>query len=130
MKRASPAATWMLASIAVFGLSMAAGSAEQTVTAQSTSKMESILGREVSTLREGDGGRIIDILVDRDGQLRAAVVEFGGFLGIGTRKIAVDRSAFRFEGPSIMVDVSRAQLRAAPEYKPNELPFVVRAAAE
>ena len=58
--------------------------------------------------------------------MRAAVVEFGGFLGIGTRKIAVDWSAFRFTGPSVMVDVSRDQLRAAPEYKEKEAPFVVK----
>jgi hypothetical protein len=39
---------------------------------------------------EGDSGRIIDLLSDRNGKLKAAVVEMGGFLGIGTRKIAID----------------------------------------
>ena len=48
--------------------------------------------------RGGGAGRIIDLLADRSGQVRAAVIEFGGFLGIGTRKIAVDWSALRFEG--------------------------------
>lgn len=89
--------------------------------------LESILGKDVSTLREGDSGRVIDVLIDGHGRVRAAVVEFGGFLGIGTRKIAVDWAAFRFAGKSIWVDVTRDQLRAAEEYKTNEPPVIVQA---
>lgn len=93
-------------------------------------KLESLLGREVRT-RDEDPGRIIDILADRDGQVRAAVVELGGFLGIGTRKIAVDWSALRFDSPdkrqSVVLDMTRDQLRSAPEYKPSEPVFVRRA---
>jgi hypothetical protein len=37
-----------------------------------------------------DMGRIVDVIVDRSGQVRAAVIDFGGFLGVGSRKIAVD----------------------------------------
>jgi hypothetical protein len=100
--------------------------AEGTPLAEPPAKLESILGKDVKTLREGDGGRVIDLLVDDRGQVRAAVVEFGGFLGIGTRKLAVDWSAFRFAWPSGMVDVSRDQLRATPEYKEKEAPFVAK----
>ena len=89
--------------------------------------LESILGKDVATLRDGDGGRVIDVLIDGHGRVRAAVVEFGGFLGIGTRKIAVDWAAFRFAGKSIWVDVTRDQLRAAVEYKTNEPPVIVQA---
>lgn len=88
-------------------------------------KLESILGRDVKTLREGDGGRVIDLLVDARGEVRAAVVEFGGFLGIGTRKIVVEWSAFQFAGDQITVAVSRDQLKAAPEYKAGAAPMVV-----
>jgi hypothetical protein len=53
-----------------------------------------------------------------------------GFLGIGTRKIAVEWSALRFELPGdrgvITVDVTRDQLRAAPEYKPSDSAVVRR----
>lgn len=83
-------------------------------------KLESLLGREVKT-RDDDPGRIIDILVDRDGSVRAAVVELGGFLGIGTRKIAVEWSMLRFEAgpkqPILVLDMTRDQLRSAPEYR-------------
>lgn len=93
-------------------------------------RLESVLGREVRTRVEDDGGRIIDLLADRNGRVQAAVIEFGGFLGIGTRKIAVEWSALRFELPGdrgmITVDVTREQLRAAPEYKPSDSAVVRR----
>jgi len=93
-------------------------------------KLESVLGRDVTTTPEGDAGRIIDLLVDRDGSVRAAVVEFGGFLGIGTRKIAIEWQAFRFSGRAIAVEVSREQVRTAPEYKSRDIPPVVKATSE
>jgi hypothetical protein len=94
--------------------------------------LETILGREVRTTEaERDVGRIIDVLADHDGQVRAVVIEFGGFLGIGTRKIAVEWSALHYDGsggrPSWLVDVSRDQLRAAPEYKATAPAVVPRA---
>ena len=93
--------------------------------------LESVLGREIRTRIEEDVGRIVDLLADRNGQVQAAIIEFGGFMGIGTRKIAVEWPALRFEGegkqPQIILEMSRDQLRKAPEYKPNE-PSVVRKA--
>jgi hypothetical protein len=118
--------------LAAAQMSAAAWAADVHATRPLTSTsagLESVLGKDVATLREGDGGRVIDLLIDRDGNIRAAVVEFGGFLGIGTRKIAVDWTAFRFAGKSIFVDVTRDQLRAAAEYKVNEPPFVVQVAS-
>jgi hypothetical protein len=86
-------------------------------------RLMSILGREVVN-REGDGGRIIDVLVDADGRSGAVVVEFGGFMGIGSRKVAVHWSALRFvrEGDrtAVIVDVTRDQIRDATEYKQGE----------
>jgi hypothetical protein len=96
-------------------------------------QLESVLGREVRSRVEEDGGRIIDLLADRHGRVQAAVIEFGGFLGIGTRKIAVEWSALRFESdgkqPVVIVELTRDQLRVAPEYKPSE-PAVVRRASD
>ena len=106
------------------------------VEAQSATRrhsLESVLGREVRTRVEEDVGRIIDLLADRYGHVQAAVIEFGGFLGIGTRKIAVEWSALRFEQdgrkPVVIVELTRDELRVAPEYKPSE-PAIVRRASE
>lgn len=97
-----------------------------------TREFESLLGREVRTRIEGDGGRIIDLLTDREGRLQAAVVELGGFLGIGTRKIAIEWGAFSFDmrdRPLVILELSREQLRIAPEYTARE-PLVVRNAKD
>jgi hypothetical protein len=94
-------------------------------------ELESVLGREIHTKVEDGAGRIIDLLADRNGQVQAAVIEFGGFLGIGTRKIAVEWSALYFEAEGkqlqVILDMTRDELRKAPDYKPNE-PAVVRKA--
>jgi hypothetical protein len=102
-------------------------SAGELQSAADSPALESVLGKEVATLREGDSGRVIDMLIDGHGRVRAAVVEFGGFLGIGTRKVAVEWAAFRFTSRSIWVDVTREQLRTAAEYKASEPPFIIQA---
>jgi hypothetical protein len=94
----------------------------------SGTKLQSLLGRELKT-KDENPGRIIDILSDSEGRVRAAVVELGGFLGIGTRRIAVDWSMLRFDSadpkqPRLVLDIVRDQLRSVPEYKPGE-PVVV-----
>ena len=58
--------------------------------------VSSILGKSVRSSAGEDMGRIVDVLVGQDGQIRAAVIDFGGFLGIGTRKMAVDWRALKF----------------------------------
>jgi hypothetical protein len=67
-------------------------------------------------------GRIVDVIVDRAGQVRAAVIDFGGFLGVGSRKIVVDWTALHFgqianKGESITLVLTKDQVKAAPEYK-------------
>jgi len=105
--------------------------AEIRLEATTHNTLESVLGREVRTSTDRDVGRIIDVLVDRNGRVEAVVIEFGGFLGIGTRKIAVDWSAVRFDAGGdksvLPVDVTHDQLRIAPEYRPNEPAVVPRA---
>ena len=62
-------------------------------------EVEGILGREVRSATDENMGRIVDVLVDRSGQVRAAIIDFGGFLGVGSRKIAVDWNALHFPQP-------------------------------
>ena len=81
-----------------------------------------VLGRDVRSLSEQDMGRIVDVIVDREGVVRAAVIDFGGFLGVGSRKIVVDWNALHFgrianKGESITLELTKDQVKAAPEYK-------------
>ena len=96
--------------------------------------VQSVLGREVRSVVDENMGRIVDIIVDRSGQVRAAVIDFGGFLGVGSRKIAVDWSILNFgsgdKSDRVVVDLTRAQVKAAPEYKEGKPVVVVGAAPE
>ena len=89
---------------------------------------ESLLGKQAQNQKGEDMGRIVDVIVDKTGQIRAAVIDFGGFLGVGSRKIAVDwraiRSALSDASDKILVDMPQDQLRTAPVYKEGE-PVVV-----
>lgn len=96
--------------------------------------VQSILGRQVLSSAGEDMGRVIDIVVDRTGQVRAAVIDFGGFLGLGNRKVAIDWGALRFaptgsKSDRITVELTRDQVRAATEYRDGR-PLVVLGAAD
>jgi PRC-barrel domain len=92
-------------------------------------EVEGILGREVRSATDENMGRIVDVLVDRSGQVRAAIIDFGGFLGVGSRKIAVDWTALHFPEPAkpeppIKLELNRDQVNAAPAYEDGK-PVVV-----
>ena len=92
-----------------------------------------VLGRDVRSAADEDMGRIVDVVVDRAGQVRAAVIDFGGFLGVGSRRIVVDWNALRFwrignKSDSISLELTKEQVRAAPEYK-EDAPIVVLGAS-
>jgi hypothetical protein len=92
-----------------------------------------VLGRDVRSAADEDMGRIVDVIVDRGATARAAVIDFGGFLGVGSRKIAVDWGALHFGGiasksDSITLELTKDQVTAAPEYKEDK-PIVVLGAA-
>ncbi|MGU3538765.1 PRC-barrel domain-containing protein [Methylobacterium sp. A54F] len=93
-----------------------------------TQDYESLLGKGVRGLNGDELGRVIDIIIDKDGRPRAAIIDFGGFLGVGSRKIAVDWRALRFTTDGkpgrLVLQLSRNQVRVSPEYKPGE-PIVV-----
>src|SRR5262249_25041789 len=86
----------------------------------------------VRSSADEDMGRIVDIIVSRDSQVHAAIIDFGGVLGIGTRKIAVDWRVLNFapagEPPrSITPHLPPHQVPPAPEYKRGEPVVVVGA---
>src|SRR5690349_6349277 len=93
------------------------GTAEPpSVTVLNTHEVEGILGRQVLGAADENMGRIVDVIVDRSGRVRAAIIDFGGFLGVGSRKIAVEWNALHFPPPGqanakITLDLTRDQVK-------------------
>ena len=85
-----------------------------------------LLGKKVHDAAGEDMGMVVDVLVDGDGEPRAAVIDFGGFLGVGSRKIAVDWRLLQLKqidaAASVLLTLTRAEVQAAPEYKPSSNP--------
>jgi PRC-barrel domain protein len=106
---------------------------EPTVTVLDHQEVQGILGREVRSGANEKMGRIVDVIVDRSGEVRAAIIDFGGFLGVGSRKIAVAWNALRFLPDAknverIGLELTRDQVQGAPEYKEDK-PVVVLGAS-
>jgi len=100
-----------------------------SVTVLGKREVQGILGREVRSTADENMGRIVDVLVDSSGSTRAAIIDFGGFLGVGSRKIAVAWTALHFVPAAekrygIVLELTRDQVNAAPEYKEGR-PVVV-----
>jgi hypothetical protein len=89
---------------------------------------QTLLGLPVQTAKGEDLGHVVDVVVDRGGGLLAAIVDFGGFLGVGSRKIAVDWRILHLPKTGgltkLIADLPLDQLRNAPVYKPGE-PIVI-----
>ena len=103
-----------------------------SVTVLGSKQAEGILGKEVRSSADENMGRIVDVVVDRTGQVRAAVIDFGGFLGVGSRKIAVDWGVLNFAPTQkrdvVTIELTRDQVKTAPEYKDKRAVIVLGAA--
>jgi PRC-barrel domain len=104
-----------------------------SVTVIGAREAHGVLGRDVRSPVDEDMGHIVDVIVDRAGVVRAAVIDFGGFLGVGSRRIVVDWNALHFgrvadKSDSITLELTKEQVNAAPEYKEDK-PIVVLGAA-
>ncbi|SDS66921.1 PRC-barrel domain-containing protein [Bradyrhizobium canariense] len=104
-----------------------------SVTILGAKEAHGVLGRDVRSAANEDMGHIVDVIVDRTGTVRAAVIDFGGFLGVGSRKIVVDWNALRFgrvsdKSDAVTLELTKDQVKAAPEYK-EDTPIVVLGAS-
>lgn len=109
----------------------AEASADAAVTAPAFDSFEQVATADISadelngTAVYGAGdeeiGSIGDIILSEDGAVQAVIVDFGGFLGIGTKPVAVgfdNLSFLRDENGALVLRTSLTaeQLEAAPEY--------------
>ena len=85
-----------------------------------------LLGTKVFGPKGEDMGMIADVIVDETGHPRALIIDFGGFLGVGSRKVGIDWRLVHFRPENrdapVLLRLSRAEVEAAPIYDPNIQP--------
>ncbi|HEV3249235.1 MAG TPA: PRC-barrel domain-containing protein [Beijerinckiaceae bacterium] len=100
------------------------GAAKTPTIVLDSQDVQGILGKEALSRTGEKMGQIVDVIVDRTGGIRAAIIDFGGFLGVGSRKIAVDWRAVHFVSGGktirIILDLTREDVVGSHEYKPAD----------
>jgi hypothetical protein len=82
-----------------------------------SSLAEATVGAPVLDASGQTVGSLEDIVVVGEGSELAAVVKYGGFLGIGNRTVAVPSEQVSVESAGIVTSVTREQVEIAPEYE-------------
>ncbi|MCF1503241.1 PRC-barrel domain-containing protein [Afifella sp. H1R] len=70
-------------------------------------------------------GDIDDLLVDENGNITAAIIGVGGFLGLGEKEVALDYDQFQVTQDQngemrLVVDATEEELKNAPEFQEND----------
>ena len=77
-------------------------------------------------------GEVSDLVLEKEGGTRAALIDVGGFLGIGEKTVAIPFDELQFSQadeaaePKITVAMTKDQLEQLPAYKPMDRPATRR----
>jgi len=101
-----------------------AASGEKFVNTQTSGQWlaSDIMGMNVLGAKDEKIGSVSDLLVDNDGNILAAVVGVGGFLGIGQKNIAITFDTLNISmdqsgDPQAKLTLTKEELENAPEFK-------------
>lgn len=86
---------------------------------------DTLLGNKVVNRQEEDLGTILEIMLDiRAGNIRYAVLSYGGILGIGDKLFAVpwDALSLDTENECFVLDVAKERLEADPGFDKDDWP--------
>ena len=83
-----------------------------------------LIGTSIQNKANESIGAIADIVLDDNNKIKSYIVSVGGFLGIGTKYVAIDPSVVQMSTDkddktktTILIDTDKDQLKAAPEYR-------------
>ena len=120
-----PSRLWtvrVLALVSVFGLASSAGADH---TQPEIVKGSEIIGKSVQTMEGKEIGEIEDLAIDElDGQVRYAVLSFGGFLGLGEKYFAIPWEALHLSDNKehFALAVTEKELEKAPGFDKKNWP--------
>lgn len=117
---------WALADDMDGGMTTASGPSEEatqslmTATGQLPTDIggEDIIGRTILTTDGSRAGEVGDLVLNKDKAITHVLVDVGGFLGFGQKRVSVPVQAVSLaQERSLFVDMTEKQLEALPEYK-------------
>jgi hypothetical protein len=83
-------------------------------------KASKLIDARVRDESDHDIGEVSDALVDGSGRVKAIIVDVGGFIGIGTHRVALDfaKLGLRQSGDDLrlLTSMTKDQLKGLPEY--------------
>jgi sporulation protein YlmC with PRC-barrel domain len=88
-------------------------------------KVSTVVGMKVQDTEGTNLGDIKDLVIDPvDGSIGYAVLDFGGFLGMGDKYFAVPWEALQWtpDHHAIVLDVTKKDLKRAPGFDKNKWP--------
>lgn len=85
---------------------------------------DDLTGTDVYGPNDEHIGTIGDLVLGQDDTIDAVIIDFGGFLGIGVKQVAVAYEKLRFLGDEagnriLVLNMTREQMEQAPEYNPD-----------
>ena len=84
--------------------------------------MNNIIGAQVVTKYGETVGDIENLIVDPKGRITSAIIDIGGFLGIGSKKVAIQFDKLQNIGPFyVMYPHMEKRLENMPEFNPEQL---------
>lgn len=84
-----------------------------------TAETRKLIGRNIKNADDETIGEIKSIFINKDGKVDSVIVGVGGFLGVGDREVRIAWSDLEItdNGEKVMVNMTRDQLKAKPEYR-------------
>lgn len=84
---------------------------------------EEVIGRDVVDINGASVGEVDDLLMGTDGQITHVMVDAGGFLGLGSRTVALELAALTAqegEDGDLVTSLTREQVEELPAYEERD----------
>ena len=82
--------------------------------------VQNLIGKEVYGENGNHVGDIKNLLIGPGDRVQAAVIEFGGFLGLGENQVAVDWDRLNVQPNRVTVNMTEQQIKAAPHWRKDQ----------
>lgn len=82
--------------------------------------IQGVIGKDVYGENGHEVGEVENLLIGKDGRVQAAIVEFGGFLGVGENQVAVPWDRLHVAGDRVNVRMTQAEIKSAPVWHEDD----------